>query len=74
MMKVGLLGVKEGWLIKDVIMVIVLKGQGYFIGQFGKNYQGDCDEYLLINYGFDEFLGNFYYLNVEEELEQEDYL
>ena len=47
----------------------VLKGQGYATGQFGKNHLGDRDEHLPTNHGFDEFFGNLYHLNAEEEPE-----
>jgi arylsulfatase len=50
-----------------------LKAQGYVTGQFGKNHLGDKDEHLPTNHGFDEFLGNLYHLNAEEEPENEDY-
>ena len=51
----------------------LLKGQGYATGQFGKNHLGDKDEFLPTNHGFDEFFGNLYHLNAEEEPENEDY-
>ena len=54
-------------------MAAVLKEQGYATGQFGKNHQGDRDEHLPTNHGFDEFFGNLYHLNAEEEPENEDY-
>lgn len=73
MTKVGLPGAKEGWQETDVTMATVLKSQGYATGQFGKNHQGDRDEHLPTNHGFDEFLGNLYHLNAEEEPENEDY-
>jgi arylsulfatase len=73
MTKVGLPGAKEGWQKTDVTMATVLKGQGYATGQFGKNHQGDLDEHLPTMHGFDEFLGNLYHLNAEEEPENEDY-
>jgi arylsulfatase len=47
----------------------LLKGQGYATGQFGKNHLGDRDKHLPTNYGFDEFFGNLYHLNAEEEPE-----
>jgi arylsulfatase A-like enzyme len=56
-----------------VTMATVLKSQGYATGQFGKNHQGDLDEHLPTNHGFDEFFGNLYHLNAEEEPENEDY-
>jgi arylsulfatase A-like enzyme len=73
MTKVGLPGAKEGWQKTDVTIASVLKGQGYVTGQFGKNHQGDRDEHLPTMHGFDEFLGNLYHLNAEEEPENEDY-
>ena len=73
MTKVGLPGAKEGWQKTDVTMATVLKSQGYATGQFGKNHQGDRDEHLPTMHGFDEFLGNLYHLNAEEEPENEDY-
>ena len=73
MTKVGMPGAKEGWQKTDVTMATVLKSQGYATGQFGKNHQGDRDEHLPTQHGFDEFMGNLYHLNAEEEPEQEDY-
>jgi arylsulfatase len=73
MTKVGLPGAKEGWQKTDVTMATVLKSQGYATGQFGKNHLGDLDEHLPTMHGFDEFLGNLYHLNAEEEPENEDY-
>src|SRR5262245_19166784 len=73
MTKVGLPGAKEGWQKTDVTMATVLKSQGYATGQFGKNHQGDRDEHLPTMHGFDEFFGNLYHLNAEEEPENRDY-
>jgi len=73
MTKVGLPGAKEGWQATDVTIATVMKSQGYATGQFGKNHQGDRDEHLPTNHGFDEFLGNLYHLNAEEEPEHRDY-
>ena len=73
MTKVGLPGAKEGWQMTDVTMATVLKSQGYATGQFGKNHEGDRNEHLPTIHGFDEFLGNLYHLNAEEEPENEDY-
>jgi arylsulfatase len=73
MTKVGLPGAAEGWQKTDVTMATVLKSQGYATGQFGKNHQGDRDEHLPTMHGFDEFLGNLYHLNAEEEPENLDY-
>jgi arylsulfatase len=71
--KVGLPGAKEGINVKDPTIPALLKDQGYATGQFGKNHFGDRDEHLPTNHGFDEFLGNLYHLNAEEEPEDEDY-
>jgi arylsulfatase A-like enzyme len=73
MTKVGLPGAKEGWQKTDVTMATILKSQGYATGQFGKNHQGDRDEHLPTMHGFDEFFGNLYHLNAEEEPENMDY-
>jgi len=73
MTKVGLPGAKEGWQKTDVTMATVMKSLGYATGQFGKNHQGDRNEHLPTVHGFDEFLGNLYHLNAEEEPENEDY-
>jgi arylsulfatase len=71
--KVGLPGAKEGISTLDPTLAVVLKDQGYATGQFGKNHFGDRDEQLPTNHGFDEFFGNLYHLNAEEEPENEDY-
>jgi arylsulfatase len=71
--KVGLPGAKEGMNVADPTIAGLLKDQGYATGQFGKNHLGDRDEHLPTNHGFDEFLGNLYHLNAEEEPENEDY-
>jgi arylsulfatase len=73
MTKVGVPGAPEGWQESDVTIATVMKSLGYATGQFGKNHQGDRDEHLPTNHGFDEFLGNLYHLNAEEEPENEDY-
>jgi arylsulfatase len=73
MTKVGLPGAEQGWQETDVTMATVLKSLGYRTGQFGKNHQGDRDEHLPTNHGFDEFFGNLYHLNAEEEPENRDY-
>jgi len=73
MTKVGLPGAKEGWQESDITIATVLKLEGYATGQFGKNHQGDRNEHLPTNHGFDEFFGNLYHLNAEEEPENEDY-
>jgi arylsulfatase len=71
--KVGLPGAKEGMNEKDPTIAELLKPLGYATGQFGKNHLGDRDEMLPTNHGFDEFYGNLYHLNAEEEPEHEDY-
>jgi arylsulfatase len=73
MTKVGLPGAMEGWQKTDVTIATVMKSLGYATGQFGKNHQGDRDEHLPTMHGFDEFLGNLYHLNAEEEPENADY-
>ena len=73
MTKVGLPGAEQGWQATDVTMATVLKSLGYATGQFGKNHQGDRDEHLPTMHGFDEFFGNLYHLNAEEEPENRDY-
>ena len=50
-----------------------MKARGYATGQFGKNHLGDKGEHLPTNHGFDEFFGNLYHLNAEEEPELPDY-
>ena len=71
--KVGLPGANEGMQVEDPTIAGLLKAQGYATGQFGKNHLGDRDEMLPTNHGFDEFFGNLYHLNAEEEPENEDY-
>ncbi|AVO36639.1 arylsulfatase [Pukyongiella litopenaei] len=71
--KVGLPGAKEGMQVEDPTIAGLLKAEGYATGQFGKNHLGDRDEHLPTNHGFDEFFGNLYHLNAEEEPENEDY-
>ena len=71
--KVGLPGAEEGMQVEDPTIAVILKDQGYATGQFGKNHLGDQDSMLPTNHGFDEFLGNLYHLNAEEEPENEDY-
>ncbi len=73
MTKVGVPGAAEGWQASDVTMATGMKSLGYATGQFGKNHQGDRDEHLPTQHGFDEFLGNLYHLNAEEEPENLDY-
>jgi arylsulfatase len=71
--KVGLPGAPEGMKIEDPTIAGLLKNHGYVTGQFGKNHLGDRDEMLPTNQGFDEFFGNLYHLNAEEEPEHPDY-
>jgi len=71
--KVGLPGAPEGMQKEDPTIATVLKEMGYATGQFGKNHLGDRDEMLPTNHGFDEFYGNLYHLNAEEEPENPDY-
>ena len=71
--KVGLPGAELGQREEDPTIAVLLKDLGYATGQFGKNHLGDRDEHLPTNHGFDEFFGNLYHLNAEEEPENEDY-
>jgi arylsulfatase len=73
LLKVGLPGAKEGLSEKDPTLAELLKPQGYATGQFGKNHLGDRNEHLPTVHGFDEFFGNLYHLNAEEEPENPDY-
>jgi arylsulfatase len=73
LLKVGLPGAKEGLYKEDPTIAELLKPHGYVTGQFGKNHLGDLDEHLPSNHGFDEFFGNLYHLNAEEEPENVDY-
>jgi len=71
--KVGLPGAAIGLQKEDPTIAELLKPLGYATGQFGKNHLGDKDEYLPTMHGFDEFFGNLYHLNAEEEPELPDY-
>jgi arylsulfatase len=71
--KVGLPGAKLGLQPEDPTIAELLKPHGYTCGQFGKNHLGDRDEFLPTVHGFDEFFGNLYHLNAEEEPENPDY-
>jgi arylsulfatase A-like enzyme len=71
--KVGLPSAPEGMKSEDPTIAELLKPLGYATGQFGKNHLGDRDETLPTNHGFDEFYGNLYHLNAEEEPENVDY-
>jgi len=71
--KVGLPGADQGLQPGDPTIAELLKPQGYVCGQFGKNHLGDKNEFLPTVHGFDEFFGNLYHLNAEEEPENPDY-
>lgn len=71
--KVGLPGAPEGMKKEDPTVAALLKTHGYVTGQFGKNHLGDRDDMLPTAHGFDEFFGNLYHLNAEEEPEHPDY-
>jgi arylsulfatase A-like enzyme len=68
--KVGAPGAAQGLQARDITIAQALKPLGYATGQFGKNHLGDRDEFLPTNHGFDEFYGNLYHLNAEEEPER----
>ncbi|HKE93003.1 MAG TPA: arylsulfatase [Povalibacter sp.] len=71
--KVGLPGADIGLRPEDPSIAEFMRNLGYATGQFGKNHLGDKDEFLPTNHGFDEFFGNLYHLNAEEEPENPDY-
>jgi arylsulfatase A-like enzyme len=71
--KVGIPAAKQGLKAEDATIAELLKPLGYATGQFGKNHLGDRNEYLPTAHGFDEFFGNLYHLNCEEEPELPDY-
>ncbi|HEX5264511.1 MAG TPA: sulfatase-like hydrolase/transferase, partial [Phenylobacterium sp.] len=71
--KVGFPGVDIGLQAEDATIAELLKAQGYATGQFGKNHLGDLNKYLPTAHGFDEFFGNLYHLNAEEDPEDPDY-
>jgi len=71
--KVGMPGAALGLQAEDPTIAELLKPRGYVTGQFGKNHLGDRDEHLPTKHGFDEFFGNLYHLNAEEEPELPDY-
>ena len=71
--KVGFPGAPIGMTEKAITIAAALKNQGYATGQFGKNHLGDLNHMLPTNHGFDEFFGNLYHLNAEEEPEMYDY-
>ena len=71
--KVGIPGADLGLQPEDPTLAELLKPYGYATGQFGKNHLGDQDQFLPTNHGFDEFFGNLYHLNAEEQPEDPDY-
>jgi arylsulfatase A-like enzyme len=71
--KVGMPGATVGLRPDDPTIATALRANGYATGQFGKNHLGDRDEFLPTAHGFDEFFGNLYHLNAEEEPELADY-
>ena len=73
MTTIGIPGSTLGLQKEDPTLAEVLKTQGYATAQFGKNHLGDRNEFLPTNHGFDEFMGNLYHLNAEEEPEELDY-
>jgi len=73
MSKVGVPGVDIGWAAEDPTIAELLKPLGYATGQFGKNHFGDLNKFLPTVHGFDEFFGNLYHHNAEEEPENFDY-
>lgn len=70
LLKVGLPGAREGMNVKEPTIAEYMKFKGYMTGQYGKNH---LDDMLPTNHGFDEFFGNLYHLNAEEEPENVDY-
>ncbi|MFK7846035.1 MAG: arylsulfatase [Rhodothermales bacterium] len=73
LLTIGMPGAKQGIQDKDPTIAELLKNHGYVSGQFGKNHLGDRDEHLPTAHGFDEFFGNLYHLNAEEEPESQFY-
>ena len=73
LLTIGMPGAKQGIQDKDPTIAQLLKNHGYVSGQFGKNHLGDRDEHLPTMHGFNEFFGNLYHLNAEEEPESEFY-
>jgi arylsulfatase len=73
LLTIGMPGAKHGVRAQDPTIVELLKPYGYITGQFGKNHLGDRNEYLPTVHGMDEFYGNLYHLNAEEEPENPDY-
>ena len=73
LLKVGLPGAKQGLFAEDPTLAELLKPHGYATAQIGKNHLGDRNEFLPTVHGFDEFFGNLYHLNAEEEAEDPHY-
>ncbi len=73
LLTVGMPGAELGLQAEDPTLAELLKNHGYATGQFGKNHLGDLDKFLPTNHCFDEFFGNLYHLNAEEEPEDPDY-
>jgi len=73
LLKIGMPGDPIGLSAEDPTIAEILKPMGYATGQFGKNHLGDLDKFLPTKHGFDEFFGNLYHLNAEEEPENSDY-
>jgi arylsulfatase len=71
--KVGIPAARVGLQAEDPTIAELLKNHGYTTGQFGKNHLGDMNKFLPTVHGFDEFFGNLYHLNAEEEPEMYDY-
>src|SRR6516225_2724779 len=71
--KVGLPGAEQGMRAEDPTIAELLQPLGYVTGQFGKNHLGDREEFLPTVHGFDEFFGNLYHLNAEDEPEHPEY-
>jgi arylsulfatase len=73
MTTIGIPGSTRGIQKEDPTLAELLKSVGYKTGQFGKNHLGDRNEFLPTMHGFDEWFGNLYHLNAEEEPEELDY-
>lgn len=73
LLRVGMPGADLGIQPEDPTLATLLRPHGYVSGQFGKNHLGDQDKFLPTNHGFDEFFGNLYHLNAEDEPENPDY-
>jgi arylsulfatase len=71
--KVGIPAAPQGMMDSIITIAACLRNQGYTTGQFGKNHLGDLNKHLPTRHGFDEFFGNLYHLNAEEEPEMDNY-